>query len=107
MPASRKELCAPTALPHPFQVTLSGPSVFLPLPGPPLAGLFSVQQPQFGKLSSRDQGCGDPACRAARSSRPRAPGSILCMLPGAFTPEVLLLRQLGTPPLPGPAQGDS
>lgn len=67
MMASRKELRAPAALPRPLPATLSGPSVFLPPPGPPLAALFSVQQPQFGKRSSREQGFGDPAGREAQS----------------------------------------
>lgn len=73
MMASRKELRAPTALPRPLPVTLSGPSVFLPPPDPPLAALFSVQQPQFGKRSSREQGFGDPAGRAARSREAQSP----------------------------------
>lgn len=41
---------------YPLEVTLGGPSIFLPLSCPPLAELLSIQQPQFGKLSSRELG---------------------------------------------------
>lgn len=48
MMASRKELHAPAALPCPLQVTLSGTSVFLPLPSPPLVGCSLFSSPNLG-----------------------------------------------------------
>lgn len=99
--------CRPPALPPPFQVTPRGPSVFLPLPCPPLAELLSVQQPQFGKLSSRELGHREPAFTEPVAERLRARHSILSLQPGGSTPRgpgyfSSLVLHLSL----GPAQGD-
>lgn len=77
----------PPALPHPPQMTPKGPSVFLPLSCPPLAGLLSVQQPQIGKLNSGE--LGTQLAEQPGAERLRAPGSILSTEPGAFSPRGL------------------